>query len=151
EEISTNGLWSDDIKIVKVMNEDKSELLGTLVLDLYPRPNKYSHAAHTTIIPSTITLNGTRIPDVSIVIANFPRATADKPSVLTRDFVNTFFHEFGHALHAILGATPIASLSGTATKTDFVELPSQMLEEWLTDKDILKKVSKHYKTGEQLP
>jgi thimet oligopeptidase len=121
------------------------------MLDLFPRPNKYSHAAHTTIIPATIAPDGTRIPDVSIVIANFSKPTATQPSLLKRSEVQTFFHEFGHALHAVLGATEIASLSGTHTKTDFVELPSQMLEEWLDDKDILKKVSKHYITGQPLP
>lgn len=150
EEVAIQGAWNNDVTAVRVLRKDTQELLGTLFLDLYPRPNKYSHAAHTTIIPATFTLDGTRIPDISIVIANFPHATDSKPAVLTRDFVNTFFHEFGHALHAILGATSIASLSGTATKTDFVELPSQMLEEWLTNKDILKKISKHYLTGQPL-
>ena len=86
-----------------------------------------------------------------MVMANFTKATATKPSLLKRDEVKTFFHEFGHALHAIFGATEIASLSGTHTKRDFVELPSQMLEEWLHDKDILKKVSRHYITGATTP
>lgn len=148
EEAGT-GLWAEDVSIVRVLQNN--EVIGTLVLDLYPRPNKYSHAAHTTIVPSTYKPDGTLIPDVSIVIANFTKATESKPSLLKRSEVETFFHEFGHALHAILGATEIASLSGTHTKTDFVELPSQMLEEWLIDKDILRKVSGHYITGEQLP
>ncbi len=151
EETAAHGLWHEDTSVVRVLNKDKTELLGTLILDLFPRDNKYSHAAHTTIIPATYKLDGTRIPDVSIVIANFTKPTAHKPSLLKRDEVKTFFHEFGHALHAILGATEIASLSGTNTKRDFVELPSQMLEEWLHDKDILKKVSKHYITGQPLP
>jgi thimet oligopeptidase len=151
EEVPAHGLWHQDVSIIRVFNKEKDTLLGTLILDLFPRPNKYSHAAHTTIIPSTYKLDGTRIPDVSIVMANFTKATASKPSLLKREEVKTFFHEFGHALHAVLGATEIASLSGTHTKTDFVELPSQMLEEWLHDKDILKKVSKHYITGEPLP
>lgn len=149
KEVPSNGLWHEDATIVQVYNQN-DELLGTLILDLYPRPNKYNHAAHTTIIPATY-VNGTRIPDVSIVLANFTRATAKQPSLLKRSEVQTFFHEFGHALHAILGATEIATLSGTHTKTDFVELPSQMLEEWLTDKEILQKVSGHYLTGQPLP
>ena len=151
EEAPAHGLWHEDASIIRVLNKDKTELLGTLILDLFPRPNKYSHAAHTTIIPANYTLDGTRIPDVSIVMANFTKPTATKPSLLKRDEVKTFFHEFGHALHAILGATEVASLSGTHTKRDFVELPSQMLEEWLHDKAILKKVSKHYVTGQPLP
>ncbi|HSC25525.1 MAG TPA: M3 family metallopeptidase [Candidatus Babeliales bacterium] len=151
QEVSASGLWHEDVAAVRVLDKQNGELLGTLMLDLYPRSNKYSHAAHTTIIPSVYSIEGKRIPDVSIVIANFSKPTATQPSLLKRAEVQTFFHEFGHALHAILGATEIASLSGTHTKTDFVELPSQMLEEWLTDKDILKKVSGHYLTGQPLP
>ena len=146
---AAHGLWDEDVSIVRVLQDNK--VIGTLLLDLYPRPNKYSHAAHTTIVPSTYKPDGTLIPDVSIVIANFTKATDTKPSLLKRSEVETFFHEFGHALHAILGATEIASLSGTHTKTDFVELPSQMLEEWLIDKEMLKKVSGHYITGQPLP
>lgn len=149
EEVPAQGLWHPDVSAVRVVSQN-GELLGTLILDLFPRPNKYSHAAHSTVIPACFKLDGTRIPDVSVVMANFTKATATKPSLLKRDEVKTFFHEFGHALHAILGATEIASLSGTHTKRDFVELPSQMLEEWLHDKDILKKVSGHYITGEPL-
>jgi len=149
QEVPASGLWHEDVTVVRVLKD--GELIGTLMLDMYPRPNKYSHAAHTTIVPATYKPDGTLIPDVSIVIANFSKATATQPSLLKRSEVETFFHEFGHALHAILGATEIASLSGTHTKTDFVELPSQMLEEWLIDKDILKKVSGHYITGQPLP
>lgn len=150
QEDQATGLWHEDTRVVRVLNKD-GELLGTLILDLFPRANKYNHAAHTTIIPATHQSDGTRIADVSIVIANFQKPTATQPSLLKRAEVQTFFHEFGHALHAILGATEIASLAGTHTKRDFVELPSQMLEEWLHDKDILKKVSGHYVTGQPLP
>ena len=151
KEVPVQNPWHEDVVAVQVCNKAGTELLGTLLLDLYPRPNKYSHAAHATIIPATFKEDGTRVPDVSIVIANFSKPTDTQPSLLKRTEVSTFFHEFGHALHAILGATEIASLSGTHTKTDFVELPSQMLEEWLWNKDILKKVSGHYETGESLP
>ncbi|HLJ31419.1 MAG TPA: M3 family metallopeptidase [Candidatus Babeliales bacterium] len=149
QEVAAPGLWHEDVSAVRVVDKN-GQLLGTLILDLYPRANKYSHAAHTTIIPASYK-HGVRIPDISIVMANFTKPTANKPSLLKRDEVKTFFHEFGHALHAILGATEVASLAGTHTKRDFVELPSQMLEEWLHDKDILKKVSRHYVTGESLP
>lgn len=149
EKVPATGLWHEDVTVVRVLSD--GNIIGTLMLDLYPRPNKYSHAAHTTIVPGTYKPDGTLIPDVSIVIANFSKPTETKPSLLKRSEVETFFHEFGHALHAILGATEIASLSGTHTKTDFVELPSQMLEEWLVDKEMLKKVSGHYLTGQPLP
>ncbi len=151
EQVPVSGLWHEEVKALQVYDKEKTELLGTLFLDLHPRDNKYSHACHTTIIPTVTLSDETIVPDVSIVIANFPKSTQKKPSLLRRDDVSTFFHEFGHAMHAILGRTRVASFSGTSTKTDFVELPSQMLEEWLWDTEILKMVSKHYKTGESLP
>ncbi|MCX5925400.1 MAG: M3 family metallopeptidase, partial [Candidatus Dependentiae bacterium] len=84
-------------------------------------------------------------------MANFPKSTASKPALLKRQDVSTFFHEFGHALHALCGATQMASFSGTSVKRDFVEMPSQMLEEWLWDKEILQKIGNHYETGESMP
>ena len=151
KEKPVKGLWHDDVRLVEVYTKDRSQLLGYLFLDLHPRSNKYSHAAHLGVVPAITKDNGTRLPAVSIVMANFPKASSDRPSLLMRNDVSTFFHEFGHALHAMLGATELGSFAGTHVKTDFVEMPSQMLEEWLWDKEILKKVSKHYKTGESLP
>ncbi len=142
------GLWHPDVRCIAVYNNN--QLAGYLLLDLYPRPNKFSHACQTTIIPARINNDGSIEPALAIVIANFPKATATQPALLPRRDVTTFFHEFGHALHALLGATHLAATSGTNVKTDFVEMPSQMLEEWLWDKDILKKISSHYQTGKPL-
>jgi thimet oligopeptidase len=102
------------------------------------------------IIQSFITQEGRQHPGLSVVLANFPAPSEGRSALLTLDDVRTFFHEFGHALHALLGATTIPSLSGTNTKRDFVELPSQLLEEWLWDKAILQRVSCHYQTGQSL-
>ncbi len=140
-----NGLWHPDIKLVTV--HQNKQLIGYLLLDLYPRANKFNHACQLTVIPA---IKGSSQPAVGVVIANFPKATATQPSLLKRGDAKTFFHEFGHALHAVLGATKIEAFSGTNVKTDFVEMPSQMLEEWLGDAEILKKVSHHYQTGEPL-
>jgi thimet oligopeptidase len=94
---------------------------------------------------------GKPIPAMSLVIANFPQATETVPSLLHRSReVKTFFHELGHALHALLGRTDIASLSGTSVMIDFVESPSQMFEKWLEQPQILKQISSHYRTGEPL-
>ncbi len=149
KEIPVTGMWHEDVRLVQVYDA-ADQLLGYLFLDLYPRPNKYSHAAHAGIVPAIKQPDGSRSPAVSVVMANFPKPQNDKPALLMRNDVKTFFHEFGHAVHALLGATQLGSFAGTRTKTDFVELPSQMLEEWLCDADILKKVSCHYKTGEPL-
>ncbi len=148
KEEAIDSLWHPEVKLITVYQN--KQLQGYLLLDLHPRAHKYNHACHTTIIPALKTNEGIR-PAVSVVIANFPHAIAGQPALLKRDDVNTFFHEFGHALHALLGATKLGSFSGTRVKTDFVEMPSQMLEEWLWDPAILKQISKHYKTGEQLP
>jgi len=148
KELPLSGLWDNELKLLEVY-KDKT-LLGYLILDLYPRENKRAGAFNATIIPTLRTKEGTVKPALSLVVANFPKSTATKPSLLLRSDVSTFFHEFGHALHALFGATQLETQSGTSVKTDFVELPSQMLEEWLFDKDILSNLSSHYLTGEKL-
>lgn len=150
QQIPISGVWHDDVKLIAVYNADRSLLNGYVFLDLHPRPNKYSHAAHAGILPATIH-NGKRLPAIGLIMANFPKSTEEKPSLLNRADVSTFFHEFGHALHSVLGRTELATQAGTHVKTDFVELPSQMLEQWLKDPEMLKMISQHYKTGESLP
>lgn len=151
EHVELSGLWYKGLTSLAVHDGTTNAILGYLILDMHPRANKYTHACHITIVPSVVLPNGSKLPSVSVVLANFPEESATKPALLKRDDVNTFFHEFGHAMHAILGRTRLASFAGTNCKHDFVELPSQMLEEWLWDADILKMVSKHYITGAQLP
>lgn len=148
KEVPVEGLWHRDVKLICVY--DQGACVGYLLLDLYPRPDKYTHACHIGVTPAVFDQDGQKPAKISIVIANFPKPMKGKPSLLRRENVKTFFHEFGHALHSILGRTSLASFAGTSVKRDFVELPSQMLEEWLWDKDILKKVSSHYITGEPL-
>lgn len=146
-----SGLWDEDVRLIKVYKKGDGILVGYLLLDLFPRPFKFTHACQMTAIPAQRYSDGVRRPALVVVLANFTKPTVDKPSLLKFDEVNTFFHEFGHALHAILSQTDLASTSGTNVKTDFVEMPSQMLEEWLWDPKILKQVSSHYQTGQHLP
>jgi thimet oligopeptidase len=148
-QLKQEGFWHPDVKALQVYGKNGISL-GYLILDLFPRDNKYTHACQLDLIPATKTKN-TYNAGVAVVIANFPPPTAHQPSLLFRKDVITFFHEFGHALHSILGATNIASFSGTRVKRDFVEMPSQMLEEWMWDASILKRISKHYVTGDPLP
>lgn len=147
EKVAIPGLWHEDVQPLAVFKDDT--FIGYILLDLFPRENKYSHACEITAI-STVQQGSEFYPALILVIANFPKPTKDKPALLTRSDVITFFHEFGHAIHAILGATQLTSNSGTNVKRDFVELPSQMLEEWMWQPEFLKQVSKHYKTGEPL-
>jgi thimet oligopeptidase len=152
KQITVTGLWHDEAKLVGIYRQVNGgeQLLGYLLLDLYPRPNKYGHAAHETIVPAVFDAQGLPNAKVAIVLANFPKSTATKPSLLLHRDVETFFHEFGHAMHGMLGRTKLALQSGTHVKNDFVEVPSQMFEEWVWDPEILKQLSGHYKTGEAL-
>lgn len=142
---SNNNFWHYDVRIIQVFDSNQN-LLGTILLDLFPRPDKYSHAAELTVVPVFFDKYNLKHKGLCVVFANFPPASEHKPALLTRADVKTFFHEFGHALHAILGMTRVITLSGTATKTDFVEVPSQLLEKWLSDKNILRRISCHYLT-----
>jgi thimet oligopeptidase len=149
KEVFVNNMWHEDVTCVSISHKGSDKVLGYIFLDLYPRANKFSHACHGCIVPATFS-DGAPTKGISIVIANFQKATADKPPLLKRSEVQTFFHEFGHAIHSRLGRTELASFAGTCVKTDFVEMPSQMLEEWLTDFAIIKQLSAHYQTGESL-
>jgi len=140
-------LWHKDVLRVEIYSQKDNTLLGYLLLDLYPRDNKYSHACSIELI-LPVTGHG---PAMNVIITNFPKPTKNKPSLLTLGNVKTFCHELGHALHCILGMTTIASFSGFNTKIDFVEVPSQMLEEWLYEKEILQIISCHYETKRPLP
>lgn len=144
-------LYDQEVIVMRVKEKKKGTILGHILFDLYPRQNKFSHAAHLTLVPSVLLDQKNTTDYISVVIANFPKETVTQPSLLKRADVKTFFHELGHALHALFGKTEFSTFSGTNTKWDFVEMPSQMLEEWLYDKTVLKKISKHYKTGDSLP
>ncbi len=149
EAVESTGFWHPEVKLVKVLDAATGVLLSYMLLDLYPRENKYSHAAHFGVLPGFV--DGTQDwPAISFVVANFSKSTDTKPSLLKAKEVSTLFHEFGHAMHHILAKTQLASFAGTATRHDFVEAPSQMLEAWLWDAQVLKQMSKHYKTGESL-
>jgi thimet oligopeptidase len=143
--------WHEDVLLIKVSDLDSGVLRGYLFLDLYPRENKYSHACCAPLIPTQLKSDGKIVPAVTAIIANFPKARKDAPALLKFNDVHTFFHEFGHAMHDILGATQMANFAGLSVKHDFVEVPSQMFEEWIYDKDTLKKLSSHYQTGQPLP
>lgn len=143
--------WHSEVQLIAVYDATDKSLLGYLFLDLYPRPNKYSHACLIPGIPGCQTKDKRVTPGMATLVANFPQATETRPALLRHEDVKTFFHEFGHAMHHLLGRTELASHAGTSVKLDFVEMPSQMLEEWMFDRDILKKLSSHYDTGESLP
>ncbi len=149
-EVPVQGLWHKDVIALTIAKKSSNEVMGYVFMDLFPREKKYGHACHSTTLQGFVFSDGTRYPDVSVLVCNFTKPTKDQDSLLRYGEVKTFFHEFGHALHAVLGATEYVALSGTSVERDFVELPSQLLENWIEDPVILKTISSHYKTGEAL-
>lgn len=143
-------VYHPEVKAFDV-TDDKGEFIGVIYTDFFPRDSKSPGAWMTGFRAQSIDENGVNNrPHVSIVM-NFTKPTADKPSLLTPYEVETFLHEFGHALHGLLANTKYASLSGTSVYRDFVELPSQFNENYLTEKEFLDGFAKHYVTGEPIP
>jgi peptidyl-dipeptidase Dcp len=149
EEISTIDKYHQDILTYKVTN-DKGELVSIFYADFFPRPGKRNGAWMTSYKPQYIKKGKNSRPHISIV-CNFTKPTKSKPSLLTFNEVTTLFHEFGHALHGMLANTTYPSLSGTSVFWDFVELPSQVLENWCYEKEALELFATHYETGEVIP
>lgn len=144
-------VWHPDVKAFKIKDKASGELVAYFYMDLYPREGKYKHAACFGLVEGEEKQNGTyQIPFVAIV-ANLNKPSGDTPSLLKHSEVETLFHEFGHVLHNALTKAKYSAFSGTSVSWDFVEAPSQMLERWAWDPQVLKKISKHYKTGEALP
>ncbi len=125
-------------------------LLGILYLDLYHRPNK-SGGAWTTEFRPEFYQNGKRVPPVVSIVCNFSAPTDSTPALLNLEEVRTLFHEFGHALHSLLSTVPYRTLSGTNVALDFVELPSQIMEQFAISPKVLKVYARNYKTGQPMP
>lgn len=142
-------VYHPDVKAFDVKDSDGSRI-GTIYTDFFPRSSKSPGAWMTDFKGQWIDENGNSRPQVTIVM-NFTKPTENEPSCLTPYEVETFLHEFGHALHGLLANTKYASLSGTNVYRDFVELPSQFNENYLTSKEFLDGFARHYKTGEPIP
>ncbi len=149
EEINTIDKYHEDVLTYKVI-DDSGDLVSIFYADFFPRSGKRNGAWMTSFKPQMIKEGQNHRPHISIV-CNFTKPTKSKPSLLTFNEVTTLFHEFGHALHGMLANTTYPSLSGTSVYWDFVELPSQILENWCYEEETLKLFATHYKTGEIIP
>lgn len=149
EEISTVDKYHKDVLTYKV-TDSEGELVSIFYADFFPRAGKRNGAWMTSYKPQMVKNGENERPHVSIV-CNFTKPTKSKPSLLTFNEVTTLFHEFGHALHGMLANTTYPSLSGTNVYWDFVELPSQVLENWCYEEESLKLFATHYETGEVIP
>lgn len=149
KETSTLDTYHPDVKTYEVLDAE-GILVSLFYADFHPRPGKRGGAWMTSYKPQQIVNGVNDRPHVSIV-CNFTKPTESKPSLLTFREVTTLFHEFGHALHGMLANTTYPHLSGTNVYWDFVELPSQMLENWCYEKETLELFATHYETGEVIP
>ena len=131
--------------------KENGETIAILYMDYFPRDSKRSGAWMTNFREQYIDNEGKNVIPVVSLVFNFTKPTADKPSLLNFDETETFFHEFGHGLHSIFSKCRFRSLSGTNVSRDFVELPSQIMENWASEPEVLRMYAKHYQTGEVIP
>ena len=141
-------VWHDEVQVFSVWDEEAegSRFVGYLYLDLFPREGKYGHAANFNLQPGFIKPDGSRRYPATALVCNFSKPTAKKPSLLTHEEVTTLFHELGHGIHDLVARTKYSRFHGTNTVRDFVEAPSQMLENWCWTPSQLKALSRHYST-----
>ncbi|MGA7274992.1 MAG: M3 family metallopeptidase, partial [Candidatus Udaeobacter sp.] len=137
--------WIDDLQLYLVTDSATGEPLGMFYLDMFPREGKFNHFAQFDIISGKLLPDGKYQRPTVALLCNFPPATADKPSLLTHQDVETLFHEFGHALHSIVTRAKYGRFAGTHVPGDFVEAPSQMLQNWVWDKKVLDTFAADYR------
>ena len=149
EKLEDIPVYHEDVEGFKVTDADGS-LIGIILTDYFPRSTKRGGAWMTNFVNQEI-VDGVEVRPVIVNVGNFAKPTADKPSLLTLDQVETLFHEFGHALHGLLTQCTYKSVSGTSVARDFVELPSQIMENWAFQKEVLADYARHYQSGEVIP
>lgn len=143
--------YHPDVTVYEVYDKADGKLLAVLYMDFFPRESKRSGAWMTAFREQYIDENGNDVRPLIQLVCNFTKPTSKEPSLLTFDEVNTFLHEFGHCLHGIFASGTYQSISGTSVYRDFVELPSQIMENFATEKEFLDMFAVHYKTGEKIP
>lgn len=152
EEVKNPDVWHPDVRQFKCFDANTGVQIGRFYLDLFPRENKYSHAACFPMNSGLLLPNNKVQMAEASLVCNFTKPKGDKPALLKHDEVETFFHEFGHLIHCMVAKSDVAMLSGLNTvKLDFVEAPSQIYENWAYLKETLGTFAKHYKTGEVIP
>lgn len=144
-------VYHPEVTAYEVYEEDGTTLLGVIYMDFFPRESKRGGAWMTSFRDGYIQADGVEVRPLISLNGNFTKPTASTPSLLTFDEFETFLHEFGHCMHGLFAKGKYASINGTNVYHDFVELPSQIMENWATEKEFLDIFAVHYKTGEKMP
>jgi thimet oligopeptidase len=150
EEVEDPQVWHPDVQLFEIRDVKTGEFLAHFYTDLFPRDGKFGHAAAFPLRTGGAA-GGKRRAPISAIVANFTKPTEETPSFLTHEEVETLFHEFGHILHQTLTKAELARFAGSSTEQDFVEAPSQNLEHWIWEPEVLDRFAAHYQTGERLP
>jgi Zn-dependent oligopeptidase len=146
--------WHPSVQLYEILDRESGELLARFYADLFPRDGKYGHAAAFPLVIEHERLDGSRAVPVNAIVANFAAPSADRPSLLTHGphgQIETLFHEFGHILHMSLSQARYVRFSGAETEWDFVEAPSQIMEHWVWEPEVLARFARHYRSGEPIP
>jgi len=144
------NVWHEEVQACKVSDAATGALVGFFYMDMHPRQGKYGHAACFGLQPGCQYDGKWQVP-VAAAVCNFPKPTASQPALLSHGDVETFFHEFGHVMHQLCSKAELAMFAGTRVERDFVEAPSQMLENWVWKREALNRMSRHYETGKPIP
>ena len=150
EKIEDMPKYHADVEGFKVVDFDGT-VEGVLLTDYFPRSTKRGGAWMTFFVEPEVKTNGEEVRPVIVNVGSFAKPVDGKPSLLTIDNVGTLFHEFGHAIHGLLTKCTYKSISGTEVARDFVELPSQIMENWAFQKEVLEDYARHFETGEVIP
>ncbi len=151
ERVAEAEAWHPDVHRFLVREASTGAEIGDVLMDLHPRDGKFGHAAAWGLVPGRRLADGSYRRPLTAIVANLPRPQADRPALLRHDDVVTLFHEFGHVLHMTLTRAELARFSGGDTEWDFVEAPSQILEHWAWQPDVLARFARHHETGEPIP
>ncbi|HVA85488.1 MAG TPA: M3 family metallopeptidase, partial [Candidatus Saccharimonadales bacterium] len=143
--------WHPDVRLYEISDRGTGRRLGYAYTDLFPREGKFTHAAAFPLVVAHRNASGRRVTPISAIVANFTPPSGDRPALLRHDEVTTLFHEFGHILHMSLSQAEFVRFSGAETESDFVEAPSQIMEHWSWNADILRRFARHYRTEEPIP
>jgi Zn-dependent oligopeptidase len=149
--VDTDAVWHPEVTVYEIRDRGAAEPRAYFYADLFPREGKYGHAAAFPLVYGRHMGDGSYRTPVAAIVANFTKPTIDQPSLLKHDEALTLFHEFGHILHFCLTEVGLLRFSGFDTEWDFVEAPSQIMEHWMWQPEVLRRFAGHHETGEPIP